>query len=175
MSGAVRNRDVRQVDDFLRAEKSTPWGAPEWAPSSRPREVQAIWRIQDASGVERAHLRFRCATNRREFPSVSLIFRDDPIWRVDLVPVAECKPNPAWAVREGVPPMVCGPHEHAWSDNRTHLLTGAPWCLPCRRPLPSNVRRLPQVLPWLAERIGLTLCEGWRAFDLPPQTDLFPR
>ena len=175
MSSPIRNRFVRQADEFLQAAKSTPWGVPQWTPSSWPREVQAIWRIQEASGIERAHLRFRCGTYRREYPSVTLIFRDEAIWRVDLVPESECKPNPHWAAHGGVPPRVCGHHEHAWPDNRAHLLAGAPWGLPCRRPLPANVRRLPQVLPWFAERIGLTLCEGWHAFDVPPQTDLFPR
>jgi hypothetical protein len=125
--------------------------------------------------VERAHLRFRCETHQREYPSVSLVFQSEMIWRVDLAPPEKVKFNPAWAKRVGAPPKVAGHHEHAWGDNREYLEGGASWGLPCRRPIPANLRRLPQVLPWFAERIGLELCEGWWNFDVPPQTDLFSR
>lgn len=108
------------------------------------------------------------------FPSVSLIFRKMLVERVDLVPQEECKLNPHWAARFGVPARVCGPHGHHWPDNRDHLLTDAPWGLPCRRPLPPNLRRLPQVLPWLAGKLTINLPDDWREFDVPPQTDLFP-
>lgn len=174
MASAARNRDVEQIDAFMAEPKRLLPKPPEWTASSYPREAQAIWRIEDAAGVESAQLRFRCHTSRRGFPSVSLIFRKLLVERVDLVPQDECKFNPHWAARFGVPATVCGSHGHHWPDNREHLLTDAPWGLPCRRPLPASVRRLPQVLPWLADKAALNLPDDWREFDVPPQTDLFP-
>lgn len=173
MTTAVRNREVAQIDAYLTERKRLKPGAPEWKPSSRPREVHAIWHVEDSAGVERAHLRFRCHTSRRAYPTIMLILGELQAWRVDLVPPDECKFNPPWAYRLGLPAMVCGPHGHEWSDNRDHLLTDAPWKLPCRRPMPVNLRRIPQVLPWLAESLRIELSNGWRGFDIPPQADLF--
>jgi hypothetical protein len=47
------------------------------------------------------------------------------------------------------------------------------WELPCRRPLAPQIRKLPQAIPWLAERINLTLNPDQRGFDVPPQAALF--
>lgn len=174
MTDAVRRRDVRYVDDFLVMDKRAVAPVPDWIASSWPREMQAVWRIQEASGIERAHLRFRCKSSQRQNPSVSVIFRDQPIWRIDLAPQSETKPNPHWGHRIGVPATVCGAHEHAWPDNRDYVLTSDVWGLPCRRPLPPRIRRLSQAIPWLAEKLQLELCPGWHEFDVPPQTDLFP-
>lgn len=174
MAATKRADDVFAVDAFLAEPKSLKGSLPEWTASERLKELQAVWLIADAVGVERAQLRFRVDRARRHFPSVSLLFRDRMVWRLDLVHADECKPNPPLAARRGLPPRVCGPHCHQWDDNREYLLTNPPkWSLPIRRALPSNVRRLPQALPWLAERLNLEMTAEQRGFDVPPKTDLF--
>ncbi|MFH5926150.1 hypothetical protein [Roseomonas xinghualingensis] len=131
------------------------------------------WSIIDGSGVRRSRLQFRYHALRPECPTISLLFQDNLVCRVDFVSPEECKFNPPWARRLGCPATVCGPHEHSWDDNQEHLQRGGPWELPCRRPIPPNLRRLNQVLPWLAEKVNLTLPEGWREFDVAPPSDLF--
>lgn len=175
--GSVRNRDVAAVDAFLAESKALKSEIPEWKKSSRRGDVECIWHIIDSAGTERAHLRFRCPIDNRAFPTVLLIFRNYQICRVDCVPDDECKYNPPWAYSVGAPPTVCGNHEHAWQDNRVYLLgigqQEPPWTTPCRRPLPAAIRRIPQILPWFTEKIGLSMPSCWREFDLPPQTELF--
>jgi hypothetical protein len=177
MASAMRNSEVNAVDLFLSEPKRLRGGSPQWQQSEhRPRELHAVWLIEDSLGIERAQLRFRCASNNRQNPSISLIFRSKPIWRVDLVPPSECKYNPPWARALGLPATVCGPHGHEWEDNRGHILKDhTTWDIPCRRPLPTNIRRLAQVLPWFASRISLDLLPEQRGFDVPAQTDLFGR
>lgn len=109
------------------------------------------------------------------YPSLSLIFRAHVIWRIDIVPHDEGKLNPPWAKSLGLPPEVFGPHGHEWPDNRAHVLNEhATWNIPRRRPLPVNLRRLEQVLPWFADRIAIDVTPDQRGFDVPPQADLFP-
>jgi hypothetical protein len=172
----MRNSEVAVVDAFLLEPKRLRGDQPLWTQSEhRVREIHATWAVEDSLGIERAELRFRCHSISRQYPSVSLIFRSKAIWRVDIVPAEECKYNPLWARKLDLPATVCGPHGHEWPDNRDHLLReGATWDIPCRRPLPTNVRRLDQVIPWLAERLGLELRPDQRGFNVPPQTDLFP-
>ena len=152
------------MDAFLLEPKHLRGGHPVWQQSEhRARELHATWGIEDTLGIERAALRFRCYSDDRLYPSLSLIFRSKPIWRVDIVRATERKFNPPWARTQGLPFEVIGPHEHGWPDNKPHLLREHTiWEIPSRRPLPVNVRRLPQVLPWLSERInlGLSLTKG---------------
>ena len=175
MSSAPRNREIRAVDAFLAEDKHLVDGLPEWATSSRKGEMQAIWNIADAHGIERGHLRFRCASRARLFPSVSVIFRDNPIWRVDVVPADECKYNPVWCHALGLPSTVCGNHEHGWPDNRNYVTQDGPWTLPARRPLTPQLRQLTQIIPWFAIQIHLELNSEVHSFNVPPQTDLLPR
>jgi hypothetical protein len=174
-SAAMRNSEVRAVDAFLLEPKRLVDGPPRWSQSEhRMREIHATWTIEDSLGARRAELRFRCFTRDRKHPSVSLIFRAHPIWRVDIVPPDECKYNPPWAAKLGLPATVCGPHGHEWPDNRDHLLNqNVTWNIPCRRPLPTGIRRLEQVLPWFAARVAIELLPDQRGFDVPPQDDLF--
>ena len=175
MASARRSNEVAAVDAFLLEQKRLVGGHPHWSQSPhRMSEVHATWGISDALGAERAGLRFRCYSRDRRYPSVSLVFRSHPIWRVDIVPPDECKYNPTWARKANLPATVCGPHAHEWPDNRAHLLRdNTTWDIPCRRPLPPTVHRLDQVIPWLAARIVLELHPDQRGFNRPPQTDLF--
>lgn len=101
--------------------------------------------------------------------SILLIFRSQCISRLDFVSDTICHANPIWARRLGVPPDVCGPHLHPWDLNRAHVLAQARWELPCRIPLPPQIRRFDQAFPWFADQVSLVLTPGDRTFDLPRQ------
>jgi hypothetical protein len=172
MPSEIRLAEVAEVDAFL-ADEKTLEGVPVWRESPRPRELSAVWNIQDSLGIGRASLRFRCPRVTRAWPSISLIFRGNPIWRIDLVAADAWKPNPPGAAALGLPPEVRGSHSHTWIDNRAYILSQDLWGLPYRRPLPVAIRRLPQAVASLAAAINLLLGDDQRRFDVPPQTDLF--
>lgn len=171
---AARDAEIAAIDLFLAEEKRLEGAPPQWGPSERRNELQAVWLVADSLNVTRARLQFRCGRSDRRFPSFSLIFRGNPIWRIDLVAQDTRERNPPWARELGLPPVLLGSHGHEWPDNREHLRTMPPdWTLPCRRPLPAAIRRLDQALPWFAERIRLELLPDQRGFDVPPQAELF--
>jgi hypothetical protein len=174
MPAALREAEAAEIEAFL-VEDKTLDGIPIWHASPRPGELSAVWNVKDSLGIGRATLRFRCPRAARAWPSISLIFRNNPIWRIDLVAPDVWKPNPPGAAALGLPPEVRGSHSHTWNDNRAHLLSQDLWSLPYRRPLLVTIRRLPQAVASLAAEIKLFLEPGQRQFDVPPQTDLFER
>lgn len=163
--------DVSQVDDFLAGEKVLVDEIPLWLASSRPGELHAIWNIEDALGV-RAHLRFRISQTEPAIPSVSLIFRRNAVARLDVEAPTVSHPNPPWAAQLGLPAEVSGSHFHSWEDNRDHILNTGLWELPARRPVEPGLRRVPQMLPWIADTLSITITPEQRAFDLPPKEQL---
>jgi hypothetical protein len=171
MAGSF-DADVDDIDAFLADAKTLIGGEPLWRPGGFAGDLHATWGIADSVGVSRGELRFRVSPADRTEPSISVIYRGRPVWRVDIVPPTSWKPNPPDAVGLGLPPRVDGPHEHAWPDNREYVRINGFRRLPNRRPLPA-IRRLPQALAALAARINLTLGPDQRGFDVPPRTDLF--
>jgi hypothetical protein len=174
MIPANRTSEVVAVDDFLADQgKSLQGESPPWIVGRDGIEWTAIWNIQDSLGVVSAHFRFRLDPQHRSRPSISLIYRSNRVWRVDIESTTVCKPNPLWAASIGAPARVCGSHCHSWPDNRSHILSQELWDIPCRRPIPAQVRRLPQAVSWLAQQVNLVLGFEQRGFDVPPRTSLF--
>jgi len=169
----ITEADVADVDRFLAEQKVLSIPVPSWTPSNRPNELQAIWPIEDDIGIRRGELRFRVHRLRTDSPSVSVIFRGNSIARLDVVPLGECKMNPPWAYILGLPPEACGPHIHSWADNREHVQRSQVWELPARRPVEHGLRRVPQMLPWIADSAGISLTPEQRDFVAPGRTELF--
>jgi hypothetical protein len=165
--------DIAEIDIFLEDKKHLLGPAPEWQQSSRIRDMEASWQVEDSVGIVRAHVRFRFLKTDREHPSLSLIFQNAPIWRVDLRPPESWKTNPPAARAMGLPAIVKGSHSHGWQDHRAYCMTQRAIQLPFRRPLPAKIRKLPQALIWLAEQVNLTIGPDQRDFDVPPKSDLF--
>ncbi len=161
---------LREVGDFLAERKVLATPMPNWRRSARPPDWEASWPILDSLGIERAELRFRVRAGGH--PSVSLIFRGNAIWRMDLAPPSECKSNPPNAHQLGLLSRVCGPHEHNWSDNRAYVALNGYGRLPFRRGIVSPIRRVPQMLADFATRVGIELSWDQRQFDAPPQSEL---
>lgn len=168
--------EVSEVEAFLEQEKRlqrlTGDGFPIWSRSGWNDELGTVWNIEDDLGVVLARLQFSCARAAPVDPSVSVIFRQRPIWRVDIVPSYYRHPNPMWAGDLGLSPIVEGSHEHNWPDNRDYIRRAAEWDLPAARPIQPQIKQLSQSLPWLAERINLRLDHGQRGFEVPSQAEL---
>jgi hypothetical protein len=133
-------------------------------------EREAVWPIADSLGiVTTGHLRLVVRPGLRLGPSVSVIFNRQMVARLDFVPPDECESNPTWAAGLGLPATVCGPHFHSWEHNRGFVLRRSRWELPCREPLPVQVRRFEQAFPWLAAKMNLELTPEQRTFDVPKE------
>jgi hypothetical protein len=174
MANPTREAEVAEVDVFLAETKRLRGPAPEWAQAGWRTTLQAVWVVEDVNGVARAQLRFGCRKAKDTYPTINLIFRNRPIWRIEIEDPPMSHTNPPWAWKLGRPAVVRGSHEHCWEDNRDHVLRIAPdWDIPCRRPLQKQVRRLPQALATFAKLINLEIDSEQRSFDVPPQSEMF--
>ena len=170
---AASDDDLRAVDTFLAGAKRLEGGLPEWVASERPDDVTANWNIVDDLDIVRGSLRFRLSRLAVDFPSVSLIFRQNCVWRVDLVPPGNLKRNPPWASEFGLPASFRGSHCHAWADNRAYIGRAGWVGLPAHRPVEPALRRVRQMLPWIADHVGIQLTPEQRTFDAPARAQLF--
>jgi hypothetical protein len=113
--------DIAEVDAFMADQKSLYGPLPTWQEGTRAGELSASWPILDSIGIARAELRFRSARQRLQFPSISVIYRQNLVGRVDIVDPTECKINPPGGAAMGLPASVCGSHCHSWADNRDYV------------------------------------------------------
>ncbi len=166
--------DIDEIDAFLAEQKTLLGRLPEWKPNDfRPGEYENTWAIGDSLGIVRAGLRFRFAPDLRAYPSVSVVYRQQLIWRLDLAPPDECKFNPPTAADLGLPPKVCGSHWHGWPDNRAYVQSHGFGTMPFRRPIPVQVQKIEQAVHLLAGEIALQIAPDQRGFDVPAQKTLF--
>jgi hypothetical protein len=170
MKQAVRQTEIEAVDRFLAVTKSLEGAPPEFGPSGFVRRKQsewaAVWPIAEDGLITTGQLRFVLRPGGEYRLTISVIFASNCVCRLDMVPPAECESNPVWAARSGLPALVCGAHFHDWEINRQHVMENG-WTLPIREPLPPQVRKIDQALPWLAQRINLVLTPEQRQFDVP--------
>lgn len=168
---AARPEEIAQVDDFLAQPKLLSGFPPEFGPRARGAGApmwSADWPISDANGiVGGGSLRTNFSPASRKPFSLSLLYRERCITRLDMVDIGECHSNPLFARALMLPPIVCGPHLHRWGHNRQHVLLSGQWELPCREPLQTQIRRFEQALAWLADQVNLALGPDGREFDLP--------
>lgn len=174
MSETAREAQIAEVDAFLAEAKRVQGGLPKWGPSGWRTDLVALWIVEDEHRIARAQLRFTCRRAKDSYPSINLIFRSRPIWRVEIEDPPISHRNPPWAREIGLPSVVRGSHEHAWPDNRSHVARlESDWDIPCRRAIQPQIQRLPQAWAWFAHRVNISLESNQRGFDIPPQRELF--
>ena len=166
----IDETDLVEIDQYIAEPKFLVDGLPNWTASSRPPDKEASWEIKDQHGIIKAHLRFRFTYT--DSPSISLIYRNFPIWRIDFAPNTICKPNPPDAYQLNLSPEVCGTHEHSWPDNRQYVLMNGFGSLPYRRSIRVQIRKLPQALADFSDRLNIELTYDQRLFDIPAETEL---
>jgi len=167
----MSDAQIAEVSNFLSAPKTLVDEIPEWGKSTRPNEYEASWPIEMESGLIVAGLRFRISGNRQ--PSISLIYKERPVWRIDFAPAMRCKSNPHNGHQYGLEAEVCGNHEHPWIDaNTDYIHKNGFGELPYRRSLPPQIRNFDQAFFDLADRLKISLSHEQRRFNLPPQGEL---
>lgn len=175
MGNAGRDFDVSEVDALLAERKQLRGAPPSWQLDAGKRTYRATWVVEGEDGTARAELRFVCLRALATYPRVSLIFRDRPIWRVEIEDPPKRHRNPPWAWQLGLPATVIGSHEHRWDDNRAHVAQLVPpaWDIPARRLLMPQIKHLPQGLASFATSINIDVDFSQRSFDVPPQREMF--
>ena len=174
MARPSRQTELAEVDDFLASDKFLDERLPTWTGDLRPDEWTARWAIRDDIGVIRAgtELRFRSLRVRASQFSISVLYRGQPVYRLDMVDPTEAKLNPPDAYRFDLSARIVGSHIHAWIDNRTYILANGFGSLPYRRQIPISLRRVPHALMQIAQEINIHVTPQQASFDLPPQGDL---
>lgn len=175
MTTATRIAEVEAADAFLDQPKTLDGAPPLWIGSNWGGELTATWIILDEFEAPVGELRFTAQTTDTSVTSLSLIAAGKSLWRMDFDHGSVCHSNPHDGYVQGLPPMVCGAHEHAWPINRQHVLNQSLWTLPYRCALSTTVRRLGQGLHWLSDQINLTITPDQRGFEGPTRSDLFDR
>ncbi len=163
--------EIAEIDAFLAEEKHLDGPPPLWT-QSYGRDWTLRWGLVDPAGVQRGELAFTIDA-RLEKPSVVLLTQRRLIHRLDLVPDVECKDNPYGALVMGLPPQVCGSHEHPWDVNREWVRVNGFGELPFRRPTSRALRSIDQMLATVCDAANVQLTTGQRDLRLPDQGELF--
>lgn len=166
--------ELDEVDNFLAAEKWLYGDAYEWRLSSfykgKNLEHEAIWPVADKIGiVGKGQLRIAYRPWNSMLFSISLIYGQFAVYRLDKENPLVCEHNPHWARAMGVPPVVCGTHVHTWADNKEHIRSTGERTLPVRRPLPPQIQTLKQALLHLADSININLTREQYAIEPPKE------
>lgn len=168
----VTAAELAAVDAFFADRKTLYGDPPEFGPTKFHRkglpEWNAVWPIADSLGIMTGgQLRFVTRPGLERGPTIAVILNQRCVARLDLAPADECETNPLWAQNLNLPARVCGVHYHGWEHNRAHVEWSGEWELPCRMPLPPQIRRFEQAFPWFADRINLEFGNEQRTFELP--------
>ncbi len=161
---------VSEIDGFISGYKTLVGVLPSWN-NQYNRYLQTRWGIQDADGIERGELCFSCRVDGNR-PSISCMYQQNLIYRLDVAPEGECKNNSFMAIQSGLPHEVCGSHVHGWLENRGYIDKNGFSQLPNRRSIDGLVETFSDGLGWVAEDLNIHITPEQRDFDLPP-TQLF--
>jgi hypothetical protein len=169
-----RLAEVQLADAFLAQPKTLDGAPPIWGTGSWGGEHSTSWVVLDAAGVPKGSLRFTARKSDPSIASINLIWRNRPLWRVDVESPTSRHNNPPDAWVFGLSAAVTGTHAHSWLANRGHILAqDQQWDLPYRVQMPDAIRRLGQALLWLGDEIQLTIDPDQRGFEGPTKADLF--
>jgi hypothetical protein len=124
---------VEEVDQFIAEYKTLAGFLPEWQ-QVHGWNWSTRWGVLDKLEVQQAELIFTINAGLTK-PSITAVFRKQPIYRVDIVPQDECKWNDYGALTLGLPARVCGPHTHPWPENRAFVAENGFGHLPFRKPV----------------------------------------
>lgn len=163
--------DVAAVDEWLAETKTLSGMFPGWG-RAYGRDYKARWGVIDSAGVQSGELSItvdRALTR----PSICVVMTQKLVYRVDLVPEAECKPNHYSGRALKLASTVCGPHFHRWEHNREFVAQNGFGELPLRDPAPKALKSLEQALAAICDAVNIDLTSDQRDIRLPSQADLF--
>lgn len=162
---------LEEVDDFIASYKTLSGFLPVWQ-QFHGLNWSVRWGILDALQVQQAELVFEINAGLTR-PTIVCLFRKRPIYRVDIVPQSECKPNPWAASKVGLPPVVYGPHTHPWQENRVWIEENGFGELPLRKPVVIEDVLFIRALEVASKDLNIHVDPGQRNCEPPAQASLF--
>lgn len=162
----MQEADAEEIDAYIAVYKTLIGYLPKWEPSTR-RNWQTRWGISGPDGAENSEL---CLTVSRDWRHQTIIclHRQRIIYRLDIVPLTECKPNLHSSWRLGLPNLVCGPHVHGWPENRQYVIdSGDDNRLPNRRFIPGLCETLSDAIGWAGQDMNIHIAPDQRDFEMP--------
>lgn len=163
--------EVAEIDGFLGSFKALEGLMPEWV-DHHARHWQVRWGVVDEHDIQRGELCLTCNAAMTHI-SITAMYAQKMIYRLDVVPLTEVHPNPFGAASLGLPPSVTGPHVHGWPENRAHVKLNGFGELPYRRQIGGAVQTVSDALAWVAQDLRITVTAEQRVCDFPPQRGLF--
>ena len=151
--------ELEAVDEFLANKiKCLDSFQPHWTYQPGYADHQIGWPIlEEDSGVTRSRLQFRIPDQHPEYSSISLFFRRRIVCRIDKDRFDVCKANPPFAHKVGLPAKVCGPHVHAWLDNREQIRATGVWDIKARREIEAKIETIEDMFFWFCEHINVKI------------------
>lgn len=163
-----------KIRAFLVAEKTLGNQIPFWTRSAYPDELSAKLPIICEGASCDARLVFRLDMNLPKSPSVSLIYRDKPVCRVDVLPKYISDKNPPEASRFNLPEIISGPHIHPWKYNEFYVLDHLPaneWHIPIKIAISARTRTPGQILACICHHCRIAFVSEQRSFDWPSRKE----
>lgn len=175
MSKVHKIRLCGEIDDFLTTPKWLLGAQPIWRQNGTLDRLDGRWAIEEADGVSRAYLAFRLNRVSTDEPSVSLIFSNRPVCRIDIKSMEDSDGNPIQARKFGLPGQVYGPHIHRWDYNREYVLEALPpdeWQIPIKEQISPLTQTLGHILAMICTHCGIEFTPEQRDVTLPPRERL---
>lgn len=176
MNIADKIRLCDEIELFLCATKNLAGPQPIWRENGTFNRVDGKWPIDEESGLSRAYLAFRVNRISTNQPSVSLIFQEKAVCRVDIKPIDEADGNPPQAVHLGLPGQVYGPHIHRWQHNRKYVIEALPpneWGIPIKEGISATTQTLGHILAMICSQCDIGFTPEQRDLCLPNKETLF--
>lgn len=158
---------VEEVDSYVARYKTLRGYLHSWS-NLYSRQWQARWGIIDEGGIENGELCFTITRDMRH-QTIACIFRQHLIYRLDIAPITECKPNHHTAWKLNLPYEVCGSHVHGWLENREYVIENGFIAMPFRRAIDGLVETLSDGLGWVANDLNIHVAPDQRDFPMPPR------
>jgi hypothetical protein len=164
----MQGADAQEIDAYIERYKTPRGYVTGWSLVTR-RNWQTRWPIVSGDGVENSELCLAVSRDWRH-QTILCIHRQRLIYRLDIAPKTECKPNHHAAWKQGLPNQVCGPHVHGWPENREYVMENGHAALPFRRPIDGLCETLSDALGWVAEDMNIHIAPDQRDFDMPDRS-----
>lgn len=162
---------VEEVDAFIAGYKTLDGFLPDWE-QHYGWDWSARWGILDDLGRSQAELVFSINAALTH-PTICATYRRKLIYRVDIVPMDEIKPNDFGALRLGLPAVVQGPHTHPWPEHRDYIRRNGYGDLPFRKPVDIVDTQFIRALEVAAADLNIHVEPRQRECEPPKQAALF--
>lgn len=162
---------VEEVDAFIEGHKTLDGFLPEWE-QRHGWDWESRWGILDVHGRQQAELVFTINAALTH-PTICAVYRRKLIYRVDIVPMTEIKPNEWGALALGLPAWVKGPHTHPWPEHREFVRANGFGELPYRKPVSIVDVQFVRALEVASADLNIHVEPRQRECEPPKQAGLF--